>query len=470
MELFVQLFKSFLGQGLIGWGVILVILIALGYSIYLNINVKGFYRELLREFEGSRIINEAGEREFRDEILLGISEDFKKSANKGIENINTEVLILNHLKKKQNFNERILSLIPASAIGLGLLGTFLGLTISIHGTNGVLESGVQTMEGFLANMSVPLQGMSSAFWTSIFGVAVSLVLNSINMSTRKEKDRFFDQIEGYLDNTLYGEYSYSFVTQFEKFNEIVSTAMIRLAKDMRELFMNGVNELVSNINKNTLDMTNTAKELGVYAEDFGKVIHSLGETIDSFNEPIENFKGSINEFTITTDKLEFIMNGSIERLEDKLDYLSGVINNLNIVATSEKEIFTKALQEVEKGRREISSTYLGVVDTLKNINTSIISRDKNLTEEIQGLNSGYGRFEDITVEFKENIKGLQGKIELGVKNSIEKGFLKISDDIVNELKVVLEEIDESIGALSMNTQTVGRLVKATNDWIDIRRD
>ncbi|MGL4875095.1 MAG: hypothetical protein ACRC30_10650 [Clostridium sp.] len=470
MALFTELFKSFLGQGIIGWGVILIIVAALAYNIYLSMYLKNFYGELSKDFIEGKIQNDAGEREFKNECLTEISDNFKKSATKGIENINTEVLILNHLKKKQKFNERILFLIPASTIGLGLLGTFLGLTVAIHGTNGVLESGVQTMEGFLANMSVPLQGMSSAFWTSIFGVTVSLVLNGINIGVKKEKERFFDYMEDYLDNTLYGEYSYSFVTQFEKFNEIVSTAMIGLAKDMRELFMNGVNELVSNINKNTLDMTNTAKELGVYAEDFGKVIHSLGETIDSFNDPIERFKGSINEFTITTDKLEFVMNGSVERLEDKLDYLSGVINKLDVTSTERNETFDKAIEEVREGRENIKDTYMGVVQTLKALNMSILSRDEALAEEIHGLNSGYEKFEEITIEFKENIKGLQEKIEAGVKNSIEKGFLKISDDIVGELKEVLEDIDESIGALSMNTQTVGRLVKATNDWIDIRRD
>lgn len=246
--------------------------------------------------------------------------------------------------------------------------------------------------------------------------------------------------------------------------------MLRLAVDMRELFMNGVNELVSNINKNTLDMTNTAKELTVYTEDFGKVIGRLGETIESFNDPIERFKGSINEFTLTTDKLEFIMNKSIEKLEDKLDYLSGVIGKLNTTTTDRNNIFEDVILEVKEGRDKLQSTYSGIVTVMEEINKSILTRDENLAEEIKGLNSGYEKFEEITEEFKVNIEGLREKIELGVQSSVQKGFTKISYDLVNELKGALEDIDEAINTLSMNTQTVGRLVKATNDWVDIRKE
>ncbi len=470
MGIFKELLKSFLEQGSVGWIVILIIILVGGYNIFLNIKMKRFYRELLDELKESNSINSAGEKEFLSGPLLEIAEDFKRGAKRGIDNINTEVLIIKHLKESNDVNERLLTVLPASCIALGLLGTFLGLTISIHGTNGVLESGVKTMEVFLSKMSVPLQGMSSAFWTSIFGVIMSLILNNLNAKVKKTKEEFFDEMEDYLDNTLYGEYSYSFVTQFEKFNDIVSKSMLRLAVDMRELFMNGVNELVSNINKNTLDMTNTAKELTVYTEDFGKVIGRLGETIESFNDPIERFKGSINEFTLTTDKLEFIMNKSIEKLEDKLDYLSGVIGKLNTTTTDRNNIFEDVILEVKEGRDKLQNTYSGIVTVMEEINKSILTRDENLAEEIKGLNSGYEKFEEITEEFKVNIEGLREKIELGVQSSVQKGFTKISYDLVNELKGALEDIDEAINTLSMNTQTVGRLVKATNDWVDIRKE
>lgn len=470
MGVFGELIKSFFEQGTIGWIVIFIIVLLGIYNILISIKMKSFYSELTRELNEAETINKFGEKNFANGALLEITEDFKRSAKRGIDNINTEVLILKHLKGLNNINEKWLNIIPASAIGLGLLGTFLGLTVSIHGTNGVLESGVKTMEVFLEKMSLPLQGMSSAFWTSIFGVIVSLILNAINAQAKRTKENFYDQIEDYLDNTLYGEYSYSFVTQFEKFNEIVSESMIRLAMDMRELFMNGVNELVSNINKNTLDMTNTAKELTAHAEEFGQVINNLGETIYSFNTPIENFKESINEFTFTTTKLEKIMNGSIERLEDKIEYLSGVIGTLDQTNKEKNIIFDNTLNEVKEGRDTLKETYLDIITVLENVNTSILTRDENLYNEIKELNNGYEKFEELTIEFKDNIEGLGEKIENGVKNSVQLGFNKVADEIVNELKEVIEDINEGITSLSMNTQTIGRLVKATNDWIEIRRE
>ena len=79
-------------------------------------------------------------------------------------------------------------------------------------------------------MILPLQGMSSAFWTSIFGVISSVILNLLIQSAKREKDDFYDEFEDYLDNTLYSEHAFSFVTQFERFNDTISTSMITFSK------------------------------------------------------------------------------------------------------------------------------------------------------------------------------------------------------------------------------------------------
>ena len=46
------------------------------------------------------------------------------------------------------------------------------------------------MDIFLNKMGIPLQGMASAFWTSIFGVIMSLVLNYTIQITKEKKKNF----------------------------------------------------------------------------------------------------------------------------------------------------------------------------------------------------------------------------------------------------------------------------------------
>ena len=44
-----------------------------------------------------------------------------------------------YLRKYITINERFINLLPSTSIALGIIGTFLGLTVAIHSTNGVLE-------------------------------------------------------------------------------------------------------------------------------------------------------------------------------------------------------------------------------------------------------------------------------------------------------------------------------------------
>lgn len=461
-----ELFGSFTGQGMLGFIVIAIIVGILGYGIFMSIKLKKGYSDLIYEFQNGDIINgESGEKEFDDKSLKDAVIEFKKSASKGTENINTEVLIAKHVRKSVSVNERILNLLPSLAIALGLLGTFLGLTLAIHGANGVLESGVKTMDIFLKNMVLPLQGMASAFWTSIFGVITSIVLNVIIQEAKREKEAFYDDFEDYLDNLLYSEYAFSFTTQFERFNDTISTSMINLAKDMRSLFKEGIDELVSNINKNTLDMTESAKVLADYTKDLQLVIGSLNKSVDNFKEPIDSFKGAIDEFEITTEKLEFVMNTSVNKLSDKIDILSDVLNNLDSSIDSQKESIKLMNDEVRGYREGLEIGYKELIRSSESIEVVIRESNNRVSEQVKSLKEGYEGFEDGINDFVSNVESLREGIGEVILKVLKEELNNISEEMASKLNSSLKGIEEATESLSYNTRTVGELVRATNELI-----
>ncbi len=88
---------------------------------------------------------------------------------------------------------------------LGLLGTFWGLlqTISSIGTTvGSLDSGAgentmlfdQLKEGLVA----PLSGMGTAFSSSLFGLAGSLILGFLDLQAGHAQSRFYNELEDWL--------------------------------------------------------------------------------------------------------------------------------------------------------------------------------------------------------------------------------------------------------------------------------
>lgn len=88
---------------------------------------------------------------------------------------------------------------------LGLLGTFWGLlgTIgSVGGIIGGLEVGDkdygQMFQALKAGLQKPLQGMGTAFSSSLFGLGGSLILGFIDIQANHAQNRFFNDLEEWL--------------------------------------------------------------------------------------------------------------------------------------------------------------------------------------------------------------------------------------------------------------------------------
>ncbi len=90
-------------------------------------------------------------------------------------------------------------------IFLGLLGTFWGLLQTIHAVGGVI-AGLSVSGGDLnavftdlkAGLQAPLTGMGTAFSSSLFGLAGSLVLGFLELQASQAQNRFFNDLEDWL--------------------------------------------------------------------------------------------------------------------------------------------------------------------------------------------------------------------------------------------------------------------------------
>jgi hypothetical protein len=89
-------------------------------------------------------------------------------------------------------------------IFLGLLGTFWGLLETIASVSGVIaglstQTDVTTLFNDLqAGLKAPLSGMGTAFGTSLFGLAGSLVLGFLDLQASQAQNRFYNELEEWL--------------------------------------------------------------------------------------------------------------------------------------------------------------------------------------------------------------------------------------------------------------------------------
>ncbi|MGO4833720.1 MotA/TolQ/ExbB proton channel family protein, partial [Rhizobiaceae sp. 2RAB30] len=90
---------------------------------------------------------------------------------------------------------------------LGLLGTFWGLlqTIgSIGDTIRALDPGsgnaADVLEALKAGLAAPLEGMGTAFSSSLFGLSGSLVVGFLDLQAGRAQTRFYTELENWLSS------------------------------------------------------------------------------------------------------------------------------------------------------------------------------------------------------------------------------------------------------------------------------
>src|SRR5690606_31293344 len=90
---------------------------------------------------------------------------------------------------------------------LGLLGTFWGLLGTIGSISAVIQSldaGGGTANDILnalkEGLSAPLEGMGTAFSTSLFGLAGSLILGFLDLQAGRAQNRFYTELENWLSS------------------------------------------------------------------------------------------------------------------------------------------------------------------------------------------------------------------------------------------------------------------------------
>lgn len=123
--------------------------------------------------------------------------------------------ILDSLGSRLDEQREISRYIIGLLIFLGLLGTFWGLLTTVTSVAGTIQGlNVETADpaavfaNLKAGLDGPLRGMGTAFSSSLFGLAGSLVLGFLDLQAGQAQNRFYNELEEWLSTVtnLAGDY------------------------------------------------------------------------------------------------------------------------------------------------------------------------------------------------------------------------------------------------------------------------
>lgn len=285
-----------------------------------------------------------------------------------------------------DWKSRILEYLSGTLIGLGLLGTFIGLMGTMGSISGVLSAaGDGGSEQMVKAISVPLGSMSGAFSASLMGLMSSLFAGLLAILVDKLNSQFVESVKTWI-------YNKNSQTQSEKEAEI---------------------------------------PLFYPSSSLEPLTHQL---IQSSFTRINAFCHQTEEYLIAMDtKLETFKN----RLAQGFDLLTSEMTKINNVTHSVNQLNETIIVSNEQLRHEVENTR----QELGKLNTLSLTLSENVIHEVLINRQDILQLNTLSETVSQRLKKYKQHLDKGLLNTANND--REISTILKEIKVATDNLDTS---------------------------
>ena len=327
----------------------------------------------------------------------------------------------------QRINLRLLDTASGTLVGLGLLGTFFGLTIGIKDFD---STSTQTIQ---KSIEMLLGGMGTAFLTSLVGMFLSMVYTLFDKFWRNRLSKHIYVLTNKLDSLYYID-----DRTLDNLNEKALAKSISVS--IRDVVQNEIRSVVDTLNNKL-----------TYKNSEGETI-LLGNAIrEILTENIEQSK-ALKSFS--TDLALELNNGFDETLSRQMQ--QKILPLMENVDTTTKAIVEHIDRMAEQVSSPATEMIQSVVDELKNSMTSIIAEfntglSGSATNELENLAAQLGTAAQSMADFPNNIANISATLQVTIEE-VKSAVSEISNTSANANSTAMQQMQEQItfatGAIS----------------------
>lgn len=407
-------------------------------------------------------------------------------------------------------NHRIVDYFPSLVSTLGVLGTFVGIT-----------KGLMAFDTTDLDNSIPglLDGLKTAFFTSLAGMIGSMILSIFINKKQDEKDGGISDI-----NQAAGEITQSVKAMSDANIETIRSIQQQLAEQEadRKAFYRTVGDVMSKMSEtqktitsaidslvvlqrsqeNTLtdikevnssilvsfgslkeittQQTTSINSVAKNTQEVSEYTHHLGEILDV----ISGISGTEEEINEKVGKLKEIIHGEVIEIEDYMAKTNNLLENkFNEFTELLKKSNTEALVEVMK---KVTEEFQKQMNTL--INKLIQENFDQLNKSVERLNQWQQENKEMIASLTQQYREMSNNFEATsssltrVKNDTttlvsEGGKLHQLVDALNQVIIederfieVTKELHETANLSKSNMELFNKSTQSLNEWVRKQRN
>lgn len=333
-------------------------------------------------------------------------------------------------------SRNVLNLMSGTMTGLGILGTFIGLTIGLQQFN------TGTADEITRSIAPLIQGIKVAFHTSIYGMVFSLIFsfiykNKLDQAT-EAMDRFLDSYEHYVIPDTKNESQ----RQMLMFQKSLADGMEEIGSNFSQVVGDRVNEIMTP----QMDRMNDTIEKFAYIASRTQV-EGMNAIVDKFlSEMDRQLNGAFTD-------LGRSMKETVEWEKQNRNYMRDVMRDMGNLSSDLKEsteLVEKTMQNMAEYVNWMNQINNGLSDTLIQIQTQLSNMSTQTDEQQRYMK-----------EFVEYTRQISAASETYSREMAEQlAYLKRMDGRLQES--ARQNSEQILAAASETGRTLTEQTAATN--------
>jgi methyl-accepting chemotaxis protein/ABC-type transporter Mla subunit MlaD len=362
------------------------------------------------------------------------------------------------------------------SVSIGVLGTFIGLSM------GLSDLQIGDTEALRTGIGSLLNGMKVAFYTSVFGVLLSLFWIAFDRIISGKLERHIDWHSEKMDYLLSTDDEELFLNRLEKITRSQSDHLKTLLTDALEKAMQPVVMTIRESNGNVSDafsqLNDQFSKLHSGVEEQSKLLENQLELtksnsndiserlveqitggtqgsiagfsslikdsqtlqtkmVQTINQVVDNFATSQTNQTTTLERTERLfetfeqMTTEMNQMRSSYAEASSFMGDLSSTFQNIQQLTKDQLpvqQEVMRSNQSLAEKYDGLTERFIEFNSNIERKYEDLLEEVLSVSKGLtSTFQQMTNKFSDSL-------------NIQSSMLKESDTLLQNVKAVVELI------------------------------
>ncbi len=336
------------------------------------------------------------------------------------------------MKEKMNF--KLLNYIPQLLVGLGLLGTFFGLSIGL--------SGLDLSSNDKQQLNELIEGTKTAFYTSLYGmyysIIISVILNNYignyESLILKMKEKINSIFHKYIGNETMEDMKNEIIVLRESQQKLSESVGIELVQGVdkynkiNEKYMKQLSVIVNNNIEGLAEKVSKSFEVElskVFSEDFVAKFTGLKEELVSFskenNKSIQLYSKEMmnisSNFSLIGEKVIKFNQETLVTFQTLMDRIENEYSSVNeLLAKSEKNYLRYENLMSDSGDIiKSSNNYLGKIENITNTLNKFIDQENSL---IKFWDSNKDVLETVSSTISKNILSYNKATETNSTNII----------------------------------------------------